>query len=282
MKQDFAVEQAVKNRASVRTYAPAPLTKQEEQLLKEYMSQIENPFGADVQFALLRTDSADKAEKPGTYGVIKGATAYLGAFAAKGPLAAEGLGYAFEQLLLFATSLGLGTCWLGGTFQHSRFAEAMQVPQDAYFPAISPVGRPSGKRRVFENLSRWTINADHRKSWDALFFNQDFSTPLTPQAAGDFADLLELLRLAPSAMNRQPWRVLKDHETYHFFKTQAKKEDEAPDLFGVDLGIGACHFALGAAEKGLPGHFERLTTPGIAAPNMLSYEFSWVAQEPQA
>ena len=154
MKQDFAVEQAVKTRASVRTYAPAPLTKQEEQLLKEYMSQIENPFGADVQFALLRTDSADKAEKPGTYGVIKGATAYLGAFAAKGPLAAEGLGYAFEQLLLFATSLGLGTCWIGW-LNSDKAEKFFKLPKGKKiehliamgYPAETPDARP---REAFE------------------------------------------------------------------------------------------------------------------------------------
>ncbi len=282
MKQDFAVEQTIKARSSVRTYEPRPLTQQEEQQLKEYMSKIENPFGGTVQFALIHTDATDKAEKPGTYGIIKGATAYLGAFTSTGPLAAEGLGYAFEQLLLFATSLGLGTCWLGGTFQHSRFARAMQVPAEAYFPAVSPVGHPLGKRRVFENLSRWAIHAGGRKSWDVLFFDQDFSTPLTPQVAGEFATPLELLRLAPSAINRQPWCVLKDHDAYHFFKTRAPAKTEEDDSFGLDLGIAACHFALGAAEKGLPGHFEKLTAPGITAPNTLTYTFSWVLQEAQA
>lgn len=282
MKQDFAVEETIKARSSVRTYDSTPLTQQEEQLLKEYMPKIKNPFGVTVKFALLQTDATGKAEKPGTYGIIKGAATYLGAFTSAGPLAAEGLGYSFEQLLLFASSLGLGTCWLGGTFQHSRFARAMQVPADAYFPAVSPVGHPLGKRRVFENLSRWAIHANGRKSWAVLFFDQDFSTPLTPQAAGEFAAPLEMLRLAPSAINRQPWCVLKDHDAFHFFKACTAAKAEEDTSLGLDLGIAACHFALEAAEKGLPGHFEKLTAPGITAPNTLTYTFSWVLQETPA
>ena len=157
----------------------------------------------------------------------------------------------------------------------------MQVPEGAYFPAISPVGHPLGKRRLLEDFSRWAAQSNHRKDWGTLFFDQDFSTPLTPEAAGEFATPLELLRLAPSAINRQPWRVLKDHGAYHFFKTGIPASNEEPNLFGVDLGIAACHFALGAGEKGLSGHFEKLTAPGIAAPNMLCYAFSWVIQESQ-
>ena len=72
------------------------------------------------------------------------------------------------------------------------------------------------------------------------------------------------------------------HEAYHFFKTQAPAKAEEDDSLGLDLGIAACHFALGAAEKGLPGHFEKLTAPGITAPNTLTYTFSWVLQEMQA
>lgn len=58
----------------------------------------------------------------------------------------EALGYSFESLILYATSLGLGTCWLGGTFDHSGFASAMDLKEGYLFPAISPIGHFSGKK----------------------------------------------------------------------------------------------------------------------------------------
>ncbi|MDF2568094.1 MAG: nitroreductase, partial [Oscillospiraceae bacterium] len=229
---DFPLEQTVKARYSVRTYENRALSAEMKDKINAYIKTLTNPFSAVVTFNLLESSSAANAGKLGTYGVIKGAKDYIGATITSGEFSFEALGYEFEKLILYAASLGLGTCWLGGTFNRSEFANAMSVKKDELFPTISPLGYPANKKRVPEILMRKIIRADQRKPWNMLFFNQGFSVPLTESDAGLYAFPLEMLRLAPSASNKQPWRVVQEGNTYHFYEA---KEQGYSDRLGYDI-----------------------------------------------
>ncbi|ADY55735.1 nitroreductase [Syntrophobotulus glycolicus DSM 8271] len=276
---DFPVENTVRRRRSVRTYDERGLSKSEKGQIDAYITGLSNPFSVDVSFRLLETSTAVNGEKLGTYGVIKGARDFIGASVADGELALEALGYSFERLVLYATFLGLGTCWLGGTFNRSGFAAAMGLSEGELFPCISPVGHPKGKKRAMESFIRWMGQADQRKEWHELFFRQGFSQPLTQAEAGEFAYPLEMVRLAPSAVNKQPWRIVQDHGAYHFYAARTLKSDKVKiDLQRVDLGIAACHFHMAALEKGLPGKFQKLVKPEIQSPEQMQYIFSWIVR----
>ncbi|KEZ90573.1 nitroreductase family protein [Lacrimispora celerecrescens] len=278
MNVDFPVEKTVMDRSSVRTYENRGLSTNEKDQLNTYIDNLTNPFSIDVTFRLLEKTASADGEKLGTYGVIKGAENYIGASAADKELALEALGYSFENLILYATSLGLGTCWLGGTFNRSGFAAAMNLKEGDLFPCISPVGYPTGKKRTLESVMRWVAKSGQRKEWNELFFKQEFSQPLTKVEAGDFAFPLEMVRLAPSAVNKQPWRIVQDKDAYHFYLTRTlKKDNEKIDLQRVDIGIAACHFHLAALEKGLPGKFQKLVEPEIQSTDQVQYIFSWIA-----
>ncbi|MBW4847789.1 MAG: nitroreductase family protein [Lachnospiraceae bacterium] len=278
MNVDFPVEKTVMDRSSVRTYENRGLSTNEKDQLNTYIDNLTNPFSIDVTFRLLEKTASADGEKLGTYGVIKGAENYIGASAADKELALEALGYSFENLILYATSLGLGTCWLGGTFNRSGFAAVMNLKEGDLFPCISPVGYPTGKKRTLESVMRWVAKSGQRKEWNELFFKQEFSQPLTKVEAGDFAFPLEMVRLAPSAVNKQPWRIVQDKDTYHFYLTRTlKKDNEKIDLQRVDIGIAACHFHLAALEKGLPGKFQKLVEPEIQSTDQVQYIFSWIA-----
>ncbi len=278
MNVDFPVEKTVMARSSVRTYENRVLSTNEKDQLNAYIDNLTNPFSIDVTFRLLEKDASADGEKLGTYGVIKGAENYIGASVADKELALEALGYSFENLILYATSLGLGTCWLGGTFNRGGFAAAMNLKEGDLFPCISPVGYPTGKKRPLESVMRWAAKSGQRKEWNELFFKQEFSQPLTKIEAGEFAFPLEMVRLAPSAVNKQPWRIVQDKDTYHFYLARALKSDnEKIDLQRVDIGIAASHFHLAALEKGLPGKFQKLVKPEIQSPDQVQYIFSWTA-----
>ena len=45
-----------------------------------------------------------------------------------------------ESLILYATSLGLGTCWIGGTFKKGQFAKAIDLKGDEILPIVLPIG----------------------------------------------------------------------------------------------------------------------------------------------
>ena len=278
MNLDFSVENAVSARSSVRTYENRKLSFEAKEQINAYIASLSNPFSVDVTFRLLESETEANGEKLGTYGVIKGAKDFIGAKVEAGEFALEALGYSFEKLILYAASLGLETCWLGGTFKRSEFAKAMAVKDNELFPAISPIGYPFGKKRLIETLARKIAKADLRKNWSELFFKNDFSCPLTKEDAGVYAFPLEMLRLAPSAVNRQPWRIIKTESAYHFYKTKAPESGNhaSIDIQRVDLGIAACHFHLSALEKGLSGSFGKLLPPNIHTPQNEQYVFSWV------
>ena len=276
----FPMEETVKTRYSVRTFKDQPLSLDARTKIESYITTLSNPFAASVTFRMLESKAAVNEEKLGTYGMIKGATEYFGATVSQGDLSLEGLGYEFEKLILYAASLGLGTCWLGGTFNRSEFAKAMDVKENDIFPAISPIGYPADRKSLKEFLVRRAVKADKRKKWEELFYNMNFASPLSQTEAGVYAFPLEMIRLAPSASNKQPWRIVRDGKSYHFYKTTAPGYSDKLgfDVQLVDMGIAACNFHLAAMEKDLAGGFKVLPAPAIAVPENTGYIFSWVTE----
>lgn len=67
-----------------------------------------------------------------------------------------------------------------------------------------------------------------------------------------------MLRLAPSASNKQPWRVLVDNEKFHFYLARNKGYGEALgyDVQKIDIGIAMCHFELTMQELGFKGKWK--------------------------
>lgn len=276
MKPEFPVEKTVRSRRSVRTFEKRPLSPQDKDGIFAYMEMLSNPFSIEIPFRYAQAAAAGTSEHLGTYGVIKGATEFIGAAVTDGELVLESLGYSFERLILYATSLGIGTCWLGGTFHRSRFAEAMGAQQGQILPVISPIGYPSGQKRLVDSMLRSVAGSDRRRGWDELFFHNTFSHPLTRENAGDYAFALEMLRLAPSASNHQPWRVVKAGNAFHFYEAKTSRAAALGfDMQRIDLGIAACHFHLSALELGLPGKFDRLDTAAIPKTDNAQYVFSW-------
>lgn len=65
---------------------------------------------------------------------------------------------------------------------------------------------------------RKRIQTDQRKEWSELFFNESLSSPITKEEAKDMAFALEMVRLGPSASNKQPWRIVRKDGNWHFFE----------------------------------------------------------------
>lgn len=261
MKQHFSkpILDIIKNRHSVRTYNSEVLDKELKNKLEKYAAEIKGPFDSKLRLEII--DSLDFAEgagiKFGTYGIIKGAKTFIAAATHKEEHNMEQLGYCLEKLMLYAASLGLGTCWMGGTFKRSQFAELVKLKEDEIIPAITPIGHPSDKRAFVDSMMRRVAGSDKRKPWSELFFNGSFDMPLKKEDAGSYADVLEMVRLAPSASNKQPWRILKQGNEYHIFLNETKGYANALgfNMQKIDIGIAMCHFEMTAGELGTVGHF---------------------------
>lgn len=275
-KLPIPVVETIQKRRSVRTFADRPLTPADREKLAGSISQVTNPFGVKVSIHMIDKPIEAGGEKLGTYGVIKGASTFLGVSAPRQENALLAAGYTFENLILCATAMGLGTVWLAATFSRGHFASAMGIGPGEWFPAICPVGYPAQKQSLRETLMRTAMKSAARKPWQELFFQERFGTPLTQQEAGPYVLCLEMLRLAPSATNAQPWRVVKQGNFWHFYETHGAhvSADEAA-IKQVDLGIALAHFHQTALEQGLAGQFVTLPQAHPAAPENTHYLISW-------
>lgn len=278
MNIQFPVQESVNARYSVRNYSDQPIDAETRQAVEDFISSMDNPFASQVKFHYLDQNAMQGQEKLGTYGVIKGAKQYIGTTIKSEPEALEAVGYELEAVMLYLANQGIGTCWLGGTFDRAGFASAMNVGEDEIFPIITPYGYPAAKKHVKEVMMRKLIKADQRKDWQELFFHNDFNTPLTKAQATDLEFALEMVRLAPSASNKQPWRIVLTDTDCHFYEyKEPGYSDRFPyDIQRIDMGIAACHFDLAVTEKNIAGHFETNIGPEMECPKNIEYVFSWV------
>lgn len=278
-KLPIPIVETIKKRCSVRTYQDKELEPDVREMLQSYMDNLENPFGIQVKKYIIDKKLASEGEKLGTYGVIKGASTFMGISVPDKDLAHVAAGYEFENLILEATALGLGTVWLAATFNREGFASAMGVPKDELFPAISPVGYPAAKRSLTESLMRTAMRSSSRKEWNTLFYLDNFQTPLHKDEAGDYAEPLEMLRLAPSDKNTQPWRVLKAGNNYHFFVTYKSGISRGEKIIKrVDAGIALSHFHQTILELDLKGYFKQTKPENVELPLNTYYITSWHAE----
>ncbi len=278
-KMPIPIIETIKKRCSVRTYQDKELESGVRTMLQSYMDSLENPFGMPVKKYIIDKKLASEGEKLGTYGVIKGASSFMGISVPDINLAHVAAGYEFENLILEATALGLGTVWLAATFNREGFASAMGIPQNELFPAISPVGYPAAKRSMAESLMRTAMRSSNRKEWSSLFYMDNFQNPLSKDMAGEYVEALEMLRLAPSNKNTQPWRVLKSCNDYHFYVTYKSGISKGEEIIKrVDAGIALSHFHQTALELGLKGCFKQAEPENIKPPQNTYYITSWYAK----
>jgi len=287
MQYSQPVTALIERRFSCRTYRDEPIKDERRQELETYLAALQRgPFGTSLRFKLVAASERDgqTLRGLGTYGFIKNAAGFiLGAVPSEGRMNLEDFGYAMEDAILWATALGLGTCWLGGTFRKSAFAARLALGDDEVMPCVTSVGRPAGQRSLVDRLIRPTIGARHRLPWSSLFFHRRFGAPLSPAEAGPFAGPLEMVRLAPSASNKQPWRIVRDGPAWHFYleRTPGYLQGMSSyfvtaDLQRVDMGIALCHFALAAREAGLDGGWT-LDEPDLPRPGgSIEYTATWL------
>lgn len=279
MNINFPIEETVKKRYSVRNYSNQDVEEDKMLAMKNFINSISNPFGKKVNFYFLDKLDINDEKVLGTYGVIKGAEQYIGATIDLEPMSLEALGYELEVVILYLAHLGLGTCWLGGTFNRKGFAKALNIGENQVFPIITPYGYAATKKHIKEIAMRKLIKADHRREWDQLFFKNNFHEPLRKEEAGYLEFPLEMVRLGPSASNKQPWRVIIIDNACHFYeyKEPGYSNVFSYDIQRIDMGIAAAHFDLAVKEKDIVGSFDNTIEPQLNLPENYFYSFSWIS-----
>jgi nitroreductase len=276
----------IRRRFSCRSYLPEPIQAGDRRALEKALAGITSgPLGSPLRFLLIAASAEDlnALRGLGTYGFIRGATGFIIGAAPASERYLEDFGYRMEQIVLLITDLGLGSCWLGGTFTQSSFARKALPRKDEEMPAVVSLGRFAGENPARRGTASRLAGSNNRRPWEEIFFRESFSYPLTREAAGPYAKPLEMTRLGPSASNKQPWRIVRTDGGWHFYlqRTPGYREGffqrilRLADLQRIDMGIARCHFELTARECGLRGEWiER--EPPVETPDALTeYCISW-------
>jgi nitroreductase len=277
----------IRKRLSCRTYADRAIDSIARDHLTALLQELScGPFNTRSRFKLVAASEGDTQTLRGlgTYGFIHNAPGFIMGAVQPGERNLEDFGYLMEAIILFATDLGLGTCWLGGTFTRSSFAARIDPTEEEVIPAVTAVGYPAKEPRKLDARIRKTADSDNRLPWDALFFEADGKTSLTQTAAGSYRGALEMVRLGPSASNKQPWRIARLDGQLDFYLQRTPGYLDNPytkllkieDLQRVDMGIAMCHFELGAAASGIEGHWRISPTPAAGPAPVGEYLVSWV------
>ncbi|MFX0149686.1 MAG: nitroreductase family protein [Candidatus Hodarchaeota archaeon] len=288
MELPTSIVETIQTRVSCRTYSSQQINENTKNQLIAFLKKKQStPFPGRTRFELLEPIKIEKSEwkKLGTYGFIKGAQSFIVGAITSSEKDLENFGYIFEEIILYATQLGLGTCWLGGTFKRSKFALQVKPPlsMDEIIPAISPIGYPAAKRSLRDKMIKFAARSEKRHKWSSIFFDGNASKSLSRKVAGEYGIPLKMVQLAPSASNAQPWRIIKETNShnYHFYIQRGNRITlripSWPDFPRIDIGIAVCHFDLTARELSLKGQwvFEK---PNILTSNSFNYVVSWIGE----
>lgn len=247
---------AVARRSSRRTYdghhvEPAVLDVIDE------CCQVFRPR-PDARTVLVRDPAVDVFTGViGAYGKVRD-TPHLLAFIAdeRAPVADQHVGLTGQGVVLEATRLGLDTCWIGGFFSMPKVRHIIDLTDGERVYAVSPLGHAVASKSVTERTMRGLASSDKRKCVEELAPSISDTWPEWAVAA------VETARLAPSALNRQPWRFRLEEGGLVLSVDSAF---EAPRVAKrLDCGIAMLHVELGAAASGMHGAWTDLTGSDVA------------------
>ncbi|MBM4432975.1 MAG: nitroreductase [Chloroflexi bacterium] len=210
--------------------------------------------------AELVTESSGKIFKGvvGAFGKVKDAPAFI-AFIGnmESPRVQEEVGYTGEGIILEATALGLDTCWVAGFFRPDSAAALVDTAESERVLAVTPIGYASKNESLEEKvLTRFGRN--HRRKLLASLISG-----LPEKHWPEWVKVsLEAARLAPSAVNRQPWgfHVEPDSITV-FVRTSGPDFNVSKRL---DCGIAMLHIEVAAMTCGFHGEWNFLNSSQVA------------------
>ena len=255
------VSELIRQRHSCRTFSDREIETDMWRRIRVFFGAFAPPFSRRVRLDVIDKEKvkAENVFSGGIYGQIKGARFFIAAIIPKGAEGGwEDIGFSLEAVILKCTELGLGSCWIGGVFDRKRFGRQLAVRDDEILPAVVAVGYTAAKPSWRDSLVRRGARGDQRQPADRLFFAESLARPLKYGDFPEFREILECVRLAPSASNKQPWRIILHGDSFLFFLDRDKvyrRLMPAADLQRIDMGIAVCHFELCRREAGISGEW---------------------------
>lgn len=243
---------ALRVRRSRRSYDGRPVAAADLEALEELAGRFRPWPGARVA-VICEAPAALFMGIVGSYGGVSGAPSAL-AFIGRHECGPETVGYTGEALVLEATARGLGTCWVGGLFEAAPVRRLVEMAPDERVFAVSPLGHPTAEFTRKERVLFGAGRPKHRKPLEEIAPGVA-SWPEWAQRA------VEAAQVAPSAMNRQPWRFSYEEGALVVRAVGGRMPRISRRL---DCGIAMLNAEVGARAAGQPGSWELLEHPDVA------------------
>lgn len=209
--------EAIFKRKSIRNYDMNSLDFGTINDIKQYIETIK-PYNSDIKTQTYILD--DESKISGMWKVK--APHYIAITSEKKDDYLVNVGYILEQLAIYLTTKGLGTCWLGG----AKPIEEMDKENPLDFVVMIAFGKPT------EPIYRLSTSEFKRKDISQI-------SNLTERD-----NIMEAVRLSPSAMNQQAWYFeVKENEISVYRKTVIKMMEK---MATIDIGIAIAHIYIAA------------------------------------
>ena len=222
----MTIQEAIKARHSVRAYREQPLTEDVVKVLTEKITELNNVGRLHMQ--LVQNEPKAFQGKMAKYGRFRGVNNYVVVAGQKADDLDVRVGYYGEQLVLFAQTLGLNTCWVG--LNYSKIPGTYVLDEGEKIACYIAIGYGE------------TQGGSHKIKTVEQVSNASNITPTW------FRNGVEAALLAPTAVNQQKFSFeyvgMKDgHHQVH-----AKKGVSMIGYPQMDLGIAKYHFEVGAGK----------------------------------
>lgn len=232
--------EAVNNRTSRRTYIEKSLGQSHINELNKLIDKINEESSLNFQFL----DDCSKLFKgfSASYGMIKGLNSCI---AIVGDKNIENFkikaGYYGEILVLEATNMELGTCWIGGTYDRKECERYIDINQNEELICVIAIGNVLEDKSMREKLIS-KMNKG-KKSFSQVLLDKDCDSVPSWVEEG-----INFVLKSPSALNKQPFAYSFKNNEIRAFNISKKHGYEE-----IDLGISMLHFELGARKENYNG-----------------------------
>lgn len=226
------MKQAIHVRISRRTYTDEAIHSHQQQQLIEFIDQLNQTHHTHIQWIENATNAFKGLTK--SYGFFHGVKAMIALVGkSNDALVSEVLGYCGEMIVLKATTLSLGTCFVGGTFDRKQVE--CELGEDEKIICAITIGNVIDKASFKEKVIR---NMTHRRTKtisDVLVTHDSVPKWVT--------EGIDAVLKAPSAINKQP--VL-----FHYEKNQLKMYITNTNGYdAMDFGIAKANFEIATGKK---------------------------------
>ena len=230
--------EAIEARHSVRAYKEQPLAEETAKLLEAKIDELNQVGNLHIQ--LIQNEPKAFQGTLAKYGKFRGVTNYFVMVGKKEDGLDERIGYYGEQLVLYAQTLDLNTCWVG--LSYKKIADTFVLDEGEKVVCYIAVGYGetqgvSHKIKTVEQVSRSAVRT---------LGSSKNASDITPSW---FRKGVEAALLAPTAVNQQKFSFEHAGVKNGKHQVRAKKGFSMIGYTQIDMGIAKCHFEIGAGKE---------------------------------